>query len=328
MLTLAQWKDVRRVDHADLGLTHPRIQAQAPGVPALDGFDADVTACAAATNDFDRVGALGRIVARARTGYLDVPAAAMPQRYAAAAVQIYDAARADLSAICLPAYQVARTKDIVDLANAAALAPKAVQINVFYLAPVGAAPAVAAVDAVVNNHIGAANNAAGYQRAGISFVRTNAHAVVATQTAAGDSLLLPAIAAVPAAMRGKFADGGVGGPRLVIYSNASGGAAGTIDVVYLDHYDQVDVQGRTFRAGADYAGQTPTRPIITVTLNPQAPVAPTYQTTLAHEMGHALTGYSDHSVDPNSLMAAGAIRNGTNAMTDGMIGWFRNNPNS
>jgi hypothetical protein len=222
-------------------------------------------------------------------------------------------------------YQMGRTTDLVNLYRGTPLAHKNINLNVFYLAPIGAAPAVAGIDAVINNHIASANAAAGYIRAGITFTRTNPAATVATQNAAGQSLLLPVTPEVPVARQGNFADGGIGATRLIAYCNASGGQARSIDVVYLDHYDQDDVQGRTFRAGADYNGATSTRPIVTVTLNPPAGGVATYPTTLAHELGHALTGDPDHSADGSILMAGGANRTAANTLTDGQIAWFRNN---
>lgn len=278
-MTVAQWMNARRVDHATLLGFHPRVRGQAAGAPNLKVFDADVAAFAAADNDFDRVSALERIIRQARV-HLNVPANNALRRYTAAINALYQSASLELGQICGAAYQPSRNIDLAALAAHNALAPRNLSLNVFYLAPVGAAPAVGPIDAVINNHIQNANNAAGYQAANITFARTNPAATVAAQTAAGDSLLLPAIPAVPVAHQGAFADGGVGGPRLITYCNASGGAANSIDVVYLDRYDQPDVQGRTFRAGANYNGAVPARSIVTVTLNPPPGGAATYPTTL------------------------------------------------
>jgi hypothetical protein len=68
------------------------------------------------------------------------------------------------------------------------------------------------------------------------------------------------------------------------------------------------------------------RPIVTVTLYPPAAGFATQPTTLAHELGHALTGDPDHSRDADCLMAGGNIRNAQNTLSDGRVGWFRNNP--
>ena len=201
-----------------------------------------------------------------------------------------------------------------------------VHLNVYYLAPVGANPNVGPIDAIINQHITNANQLGCYQTANITFQRVNAAAVVATQTAAAASILLPAVTAVPLHNQGKFADGGVGGQRLVEYLNASGAAAHIVDIVYLDNYEtaQNDVQGRAYRTNDPTLA--PNRPIVTITLNPPAGGAATYPTTLAHELGHALTGCPVHIADPNNLMSAGSVRNGADTLSHGQIGWLRNNP--
>ena len=325
MMTLAVWQNTRRVDHLDILGSQPRWRDLPSAQANLKGFDADVTAFGTANNNFDKVTVLGRLLQSTRA-YLALPAGTVPARYTNAVNALDMAVQNDLNQICGGAYQPPRTADIVALGGALpALAPKNVSLNIFYLVPVGAAPVVGPIDVIINAHIANANNAAGYQRAGINFARTNPAATVVSQTAAGDSILLPAVLAVPAHLQGKFADGGNGGPRLITYCNASAGAANSIDVVYLDHYDQNDVQGRTFRAGKDYGGVTPTRPIVTVTLNPPAAGVATQPTTLAHELGHALTSDADHSLDANCLMAGGAIRNAADTLSDGLVGWFRNN---
>jgi hypothetical protein len=328
MMTLAVWKNTRRVDHVDLGKFHIRWRSKPSDLADLKVFDADVTAFAAANNNFDRVTVLGRLLQQT-TAYRTLGPNVFPDRYSNAVNALHMAVTNDLNQIC-GALQPARTADILAASSVhPVLAPKNVALNIFYLVPVGAAPSaleLLGVDVRISAHINQANNAPGYEQAGITFYRTNAAAVVARQTAAGQSILLPVAADVPVASRGRFADGGNGGPRLITYCNASGGAAKSIDVVYLDHYDQADVQGRTFRAGVDYGGSIPARPIVTVTLNPPADGNATYPTTLAHELGHALTSDPDHSLDASCLMAGGAIRNGNNTLSPGLIGWFRNNP--
>jgi hypothetical protein len=328
MMTLAVWKNTRRVDHQEILGFHPRVRALASPQANLKVFDADLIAFGLANNNFDRVTILGRLLQSTRN-YLALPDNTVPDRYKDAVRALVIAVMNDLNQICGGA-SPPRAADIISLGDPhPALAQKNVSLNIFYLVPANAAPAfgaVAAVDTLVNTHITNANSAAGFQRANITFARTNAVATLASQTAAGDSILLPAVPAVPVNQRGKFADGGNGGPRLITYCNASAGAANSIDVVYLDNYDQADVQGRTFRAGVDYGGSTPARPIVTVTRNPPADGVATHPTTLAHELGHALTRDPDHSHDANNLMAGGAIRNGSNRLSDGLIGWFRNNP--
>ena len=149
---------------------------------------------------------------------------------------------------------------------------------------------------------------------------------MAARWRAGLSLKVSPTAAVPLNQQGKFADGGMGGQRLVEYTNASGAAANTTDVVYLDNYEtaQNDVQGRAYRTNDPTL--TPNRPIVTITLNPPVGGAATYPTTLAHELGHAITGCPAHIQDANNLMSGGSVRNGTNRLSDGQIAWLRNNP--
>jgi hypothetical protein len=286
-----------------------------------------VTALTNASNNFDRVTILGRLL-QWTAAYVSLPPNTVPERYTNAVKTLDTAVRNDLNEITGGVtYQTSRNADIVALrGDQPALTPKQVSLNIFYLVAIGAAPGVGPIDVTIDNHITQANNAVGYRRARITFARTNAAATLVSQTPAGDSILLSASSEVPARGQGKFADGGVGGPRLITYCNASGGAPGSIDVVYLDHYDQLDVQGRTFRAGKDYGAATPNRPIVTVTLSPPAAGSATQPTTLAHELGHALTGDPDHSLDASCLMAGGAIRNANDTLSDGLVGWFRNNP--
>lgn len=324
MMSLAQWTTTRRVDHVNLGVAHPRVRGQSQGLTNLKVFDADVAAFAAATNNFDRVSILGRIIQQARA-YLGLPANTVAQRYVQAVNTLYQSASVDFNRLTGAAYQALRNADLAALATGRALAPKNITLNIYYLAPQGAAPALGPTDAVIDAHILHANNAV-YQRASITFVRANAVAIVATQTAANESILAPAIPAVPLALQGAFADGGQGGPRLITYCNATLVAANSIDVVYCERYDQNDVMGRTFRAGQDYNGTIPARPIVTVTLNPPPGGIATYPATLAHELGHALTGEPGHSIDANNLMAGGAIRNGNDTLSDPQLAWFRNNP--
>jgi hypothetical protein len=55
MMSLAQWKNIRRVDHVDLGLFQARFRAQAPGTAHMNMFDADVDEYSRANNNFDKV---------------------------------------------------------------------------------------------------------------------------------------------------------------------------------------------------------------------------------------------------------------------------------
>lgn len=317
MMSLDQWKKTRRVDHLDLYIAHPRLLWRRgpfhPSVPFdLKVFDEDVAAAAALQTNFDKVCILGRIIVQTAAYLLLTPNP--PQRYRKAVQALQQSAQADMNDIASgPKYQQARTRDITNLARGTALAEKHVSLNVFYLAPVGADIALADIDFKIDSHIDNANAANGYKQAKIHFERTNTSATVASQTEAG-----------PFLYNEKFYDQGNEAKRLITYCNASGGAANSIDVVYLSHYDQEpEVEGKTYRSDTYYGGgwQKATRPIVTVTLSG---TRETYRTTLAHELGHALTGEGKHSKDPDNLMAG--TRNGTNNLTHGQIGWFRNNP--
>lgn len=324
MLSINEWKNIRRVDHVNLGVFHPRHRTQTAGVAPMDAFDVNVAAYPAATNNFDKVTLLGAIIRRARVDYLTAPVGTIPQRYLDAVQRLYASAVQDMNQICGVLGHSHRLLDLEKIGRGTPLPGKIVTLNVFFIAPIGAAPVIGPIDATIDNHINHANLAAGFAAANLSFVRSNAVAQVISATAAGESILLPSITAVPAHMQGKFADGAAGGERLIEFLNNSGGAAKSIDIVYLDHYDQADVQGRTFRAGADYGSKSAARPIVTVTLNPPADGAATYPTTLAHELGHAITGEPGHSTAPDNLMAGGSIRMGTDRLPDGLRAWFRN----
>ena len=331
MITLAQWENTRRVDHVSLpGGLNPRFRGNAgPGPQNLKGLDQFVQAYANVhgQDDWAKIGALAQIV---QEGLAHVAAAQgqVNQRYVTAAQTLVNSANADLNLLCGAPFQANRTTDLIALRANTPLVQRTVRLNVYYLAPIGANPVVGPVDQVINQHIMNANQLACYQRARITFQRVNAVATVARQTASGGSILLPAVTAVPLNQRGKFADGGMGGQRLVEYLNASGAGANTADVVYLDDYEtaQNDVQGRAYRTND--MTLAPNRPIVTVTLNPPVGGAGTYPTTLAHELGHAITGCPAHIQDGNNLMSGGSIRNGTNNLSDGQIAWFRNNPSA
>ena len=326
MMTLPQWQHTRRVDHVSVPsvslsqgfrLAHPRVRSS-PGGLDLKMFDADVAAFARATNNVDRVGILGRII-ECSSAFLALPLAAAPQRYRQAVHALYQSAQLEMNQICGGAvYQPLRTQDLVMATHQTVLPPKTVHLNIFYLAPIGTIPLVGPIDRTINTHIAQANTCPGFQVAGLTWQRNNPAAQVVTQSPTGQPILNPA--------NGQFSDGSTGGERLIAYCERFVPPSATsIDIVCVEHYDQADVQGRTLRSGHDYNGSIPRRPIVTITMNPPGRGALTYPTTLAHELGHALTGEPAHSADPNNLMAEGANRNGRNHLTPGQIGWFRQN---
>lgn len=330
MMTLAQWENTRRVDHVALpGGFNPRCRGNSgPGPQNLKGLDQFVQAYAQVQgqDDWAKVGALAQVVQEALAYIAAAQLAHVDQRYITAAQTLLTSANADLNLICGAPHQANRNTDLATLNANGALMQRTVRLNVYYLAPIGANPNLGPIDQVIDQHITNANQLACYQRAHITFQRVNGVATVATQTGGGGSILLPAVDPVPLNQRGKFADGGMGGQRLVQYLNASNAGANTSDVVYLDNYEtaQNDVQGRAYRTNDQTLA--PNRPIVTVTLNPPIGGAATYPTTLAHELGHAITGCPAHIQDANNLMSGGNMRNGTNSLSDGQIAWLRNNP--
>jgi len=331
-MTLAQWKSTRRVDHVNLGLIHPRYRAfkgRHTSLRHLKDFDVDVVAYHAATNEADKLSILGRIIQGAKL-YLDLPDNSVEQRYIDAVRELYDSASMQYNQICGgDIEQPQRLTDLNTLNIMGTLTPKNISLNFFYLAPVGTSVAtrkLANVDLLIDHHVTNAN--AVYQHASIVFARSHPTVRVATQTANGHSILTPERDTIAPRYHGTYGVQGTNRDYLITYCNERVGAAeNSIDVVYLDNYYDMDALGNTIRANHNYGGFTAHRPICTVTLNPP-PAGVNYGTTLAHELGHALSGFASHSVDPNNLMAGGAIRTGVNFLSDGQIAWYRNNPNS
>jgi hypothetical protein len=327
MMTIAQWVSLRRVDHLSLPalsinrgfhIAHPRFRKWGAGNhPNLKVFDQYLIAFTAANNDQDRAGILADILVQAD----QFLAGGHDQRYTAPIHQLRNTAIADLTQIC-GAGQAQRTQDIRDIAAGNQIAGRTVTVNVFCLIPVGGQQPN--VDGTIDAHITNANNSQAYQDADITVVRANNNCQYVSSHK-GQSILLTHPPA-PQNMAGKLQDSAQGGARLIGACNANA-LGGQVDIVYVPGFDQDDVLGRTFRAGQNYYGAVPARPIVTVTLNPpNNPQPATYPTTLAHELGHALTGDPGHSLDANNLMASGAIRAGVDDLNGGQIAWFRRNP--
>src|SRR5262245_31015017 len=138
MINLAQWQQLRRVDHAHLGAVNLRTQSHSADAPNLKDFDADVDAYGRAHNNFDRVSSLGRIIQRAKRE--TIRNQEMPSRYLQAISQLYQAAEGAMNTICSADYGLARRTDLFSLSDGLPLSPREVQVNVIYLAPVGRAP--------------------------------------------------------------------------------------------------------------------------------------------------------------------------------------------
>jgi hypothetical protein len=282
-------------------------------------FDPLVAAFAAAPTELDRVMALGDIL-DLTTAFLGIGGG--PNRYQTPVQALQNSAIQDLTAKFGVSANAIR-QDIIAFANGQLLLQKQLNVNVYFIAPIGANPNLGPIDLVIDQHIATANISRAFQDAHVTVARTNAVAHLITQNAAHESLLLTHPPA-PNNMAGKFQDSTDGGCRLIQVCNAAGGAG--VDVVYLDEFDQNDIQGRTFRAGQNYLGDVPLRPIVTVRLTPAVGGAPTHGTTLVHELGHAISSNAEHTNDGDNLMASGAMRNGNNRLKSSQIGWYRNNP--
>ena len=320
MLTLVQWKQTRRVDHLDIVGFHPRYRDAGPHND-LKLFDALVNRFWAAANRYDQITVLGEIIEQVEDF---ITIGGRPLRYRDAARALGASASAEFAALGLAAYRDRIIQDIRRLHAPAQLGQRTLHVNVLYLTTVGNVPILGNIDPTIDAHVLAANQTAGFQAGNLVVTRVAAQANVISQAPDGNSILLAGVN-VPVAMRGKFQDSAVGGARLIAACNALN-VDRDLDVVYLEEYDQDDVQGRTFRLGTNQYGETPNKPIVTVRRLVAAGGNPaTHPTTLAHEIGHALTSYPDHSTDANNLMASGAIRNGLNRLSHGQIGWFRRN---
>lgn len=323
MLTFPQWQDTRRVDNVTIPILnfHPRYRARNPNArPDLKIFDPLVQGYAAAPTELDRVIILGDILDLAAAFLANNAGGA--QRYLTAVQTLQTAANQDLTQK-FPTTANAIRQDIIAAANGQALGQKTIRINVYYIDVVGANPNLVPIDVIVNQQITTANTSPAFQAAHLTITRLNANATLITETAAHESLLLTNPPAPPT-MAGKFQDSTTGGDRLMTLLNANGGAG--VDVVFLQEYDQNDIQGRAFRVGQAYNGVSCNRPIVTMRTTPAVGGGATHATTLLHEICHAIAGNGDHVTDPSNLMASGGIRNGRNELASGQIGWYRNNP--
>jgi hypothetical protein len=296
------------------------------GVMGLIAFDPLVTAYHAANNDFDRLSSLGDLLYMSYAWLAQNHGLSVLQRTPVDAIR--NDARQDLGLICGANHILAIYHDIINHFSDAVMAAKQVMVNASYIHPIGHPPPAlerAMISHLINQHIATANASTAFQNAGITINRANVVLNLISQDAVGNPILLPAIPAVPVNVQGTFQDSALGGQRLISVCNAAGAVPNLIDIVYVRAFDQADIQGRTFRAGANY-GVIPQRSIVCVRTTSANGGVATYGTTLLHELGHALTHCPGHSSQADQLMASGAIRNGQNGATSGQIGWFRNNP--
>lgn len=330
MLSLAQWKTSRRVDHVNIpGIPwHPRYRGRNTIRPDLKMFDPFVQRHETCVNPVDRVNALGEIIDLA-TGFLSISNdPTVLARYLAPVQALRAAAIQDLRARVGTAYVDGASRDIIALANGGALTPKRIPVNLFWVAPRGAPPDAARLGAIttaIAAQVTAANQCAGYRAAMLTVVPAAAAPRVLSESPAHESLLL-AGDQVPVAMRGRFQEAGRGGVRLIQTLNTIPGTG--VDVVFVERMEADDVQGFTFRTSKGHpldGAVQPERPIVLVRETPAAGGAGTHPTTLAHELCHAISDEGEHSADPKNLMSAGSARDGTNALGPGQIGWYRNN---
>lgn len=321
MLTFAQWQNVRRVDHITIPVLnlHPRFR-NPNNRPDLKMFDPLVQSYAAAMTELDRVIILGDILDMT-TAFIGNNVVA-GNRYFQAAQTLQNSAFQDLTQK-LPGTANAVRQDIIAAANGQPLNQKTININVYYIDVVGVNPNLGPIDADINQQITTANNSPAFHAARLIIHRLNPNAIVISETAAHESILLTHPPA-PLNMAGKLQDSTDGGTRLITVMNAAGGVG--VNVVFLEEYDQNDIQGRAYRVGQNYNGANPTHPIVTVRRTPAVGGNATHGTTLLHEMCHAISSNGDHIQDPYNLMASGAVRNGQNRLGFGQIGWYRNNP--
>lgn len=322
MMSLSAWKNSRRVDHLDLKLFHMRFRAKnANNRPDLKIFDAMLMRLTAAQNDYDRVVQLGAIIAASSN--LIAGLAVPPLRYQNPVAALRADAVNDMNLICGAGSAVQRDQDIVNMSNNIALGVKTVAINTYFIAAVGG-NAPGGIDQLIDDHINDANHLASYISAGLRVARTNAQVAVITQNN-GQSIL-----PTTGPDTGNFQEGKRSIYELILYMNSLGGNGTSVDVMYVDELSANDVQGFTARTGptAVYSGVKPAhRPIVFVrsTASPIA-VINTYPTTLAHELGHALSDSGAHSLDGLDLMSSGAIRQMTNNLSLGVKAWFRRSP--
>jgi len=315
MMTIDQWKTARRVDHEQivmLGHVFNRRSRPRPAYADLKVFDADVIAFGAAQTRWEKIRPLADIIADAALFIANAPQN-LQARYLNAVKALRDAAADELGTVTGSNTPpgIMRT-DVEALSRGAAMTPKTASLQVYALVPGTCTMTDGTINGRINSHIAEANRL--LNPAGVQATRLNPVLVRIPAQSSGR----------PTLDNGRFDELRESPFVLVRYIEAlNSGAA--VSVVYVDRFKEDDVQGFCCRKGGVYSGATPTKPIVVVTLNPPGAGAATYDTTLAHELTHGLTGDGTHANDPDSLMAGGSIRNGTNDVSLGMLAWLRNN---
>ena len=331
MLTLSQWKNVRRVDHITLPSfsfrrgfywAHPRVRGPQRR-PNLKIYDPWVGAFNMARNNIDKMTQVGSIVKAAAEIIAQRDTDGYQDRYYAAVNTINNHALAEINGICGPGTQQNAENYITNQNRPA----RTISVNIIILTSHGNLPPHGILGDITT-HIAAATGV--FQAANITVNRANLVNTHLTQFQ-GESITLTQ-PDFPLQVVGKVLPASPkSGGRLIGYCNSLGNANGArcIDVVYIPDFELSDVAGMTLRAGNQYCqGGTPNRPIVLINSNPsQALIARGgIDTTLAHELGHALSGYGSHSANADNLMAGGDARNGTNNLTLGQKAWYSASP--
>lgn len=329
MWNLDQWKAQRRVDHQhiNLGLVsfNRRIQPF-QGPQHLRHFDPFVDDCTRLPlGPLQKAGALGRLMQQLLLYTTAFPVVTpQNQRYLTPVTTLLAQVRQELNLVWGALYSNAREADLLALINGHNLVAKTVNLNVFFVEAVNANTNAAAIDAEVDRQIQAANGLASYMAANLRLVRSNANVTILSMRAnnAANPILTP---------NGNFREDARSVWELIQELDSQVGLAGTVDLVMVDNFSGNDVQGFTCRMSGLYSNIQPShRPIVMVRMTPAlmnngAP-SPTHATTLAHEMGHALTDTADHSHDAGDLMSSGNIRGAVDRLSDAEKAWFRQNP--
>lgn len=322
MLTLDQWKNIRRVDHVTLpgfsfrrGFYRAHARYRDPNNrPDLKFLDAHVQACHTAKSDWDRMTALGDILAE---GSKFVAGRAGDDRYATAVNVLHNHALRGVADIVGNGYQ----KDVEDFVTRGSPRIRRITVNLFIVTPVGGTPSPYLTQTILD-HVLEAYVTPAFLGAGVLVHVPNREPTHLTSfqgqsiTLAGDG--------VPENVRGKIhPESPNSAGRLIRHCNSLGGGK-RLDVAYVPDFEISDVAGKTNRAGKMCGGVAPTRPIIMINANPSQALADRggLNTTLAHEFGHAICGCGEHSTDPNCLMADGNNRNGKNEFSLGQRAWF------
>jgi hypothetical protein len=329
MLTLERWKQIRRVDHLTLpGLSfrrgfywaHPRFRNPA-NRPDLKVYDRWVRDYHAANNDFDRVNQLCHIL-QTTSNFIDQRDT--NDRYDQAVNELHNQTITEMNRICGDQHQQAMENYITGQARPA----RQILINIIVVTVHGTLMPRGVLQTLAT-HIRSANACPGFQSANLSVRRANQINTHLTRYQTQSITLTHPPA--PENVVGKVhPDMGISGGRLISYCNNLGTVNGAkcIDVVYIPDFEVSDTAGMTLRAGKQRQSGTPQRPIILINMNPSRALRERggLETTLAHELGHAICSCGEHAADAANLMAGGDNRNGNDQLSFGQRAWFSSNP--